>query len=347
MKFAEADRSVSRREMLRFTAVAGISVALGIPALQSLIRTGRLHHVERSSRQLGTIVSLSVVHPERDIAQAMVGSAFLEMERLESILSRHRTDTSVARLNRDGNVSDAPTELTQVLRRALEFSKRTEGAFDVTMKPLLDLFASRIRNSGLLPEPQEIEEARSRVGYSHLEVDGETIRLLRPGMGVTLDGIGKGFVVDATLALLQRQGASRVFVDGGGDIAVRGRGANGAPWSVGIQDPNDLNGLLGMIRLGQGGVATSGDYVQTLTSDRRYHHIIDPRTGKSPRELSSVSVVAPTAVDADALSTSAMVLGVKQGLSLLEQSEGVEGMLVTKGGETVVTSGFRKLLRSS
>ena len=342
----DTNHVLSRREMIRFTAVAGLSVALGVPALTALVRAGRLHHVQRTKGQLGTIVSISVVHPERDVAQAMVSSAFREMERLESILSRHRPDTPVARLNQEGTVGQAPPELTDTLQRALEFSRITDGAFDVTMKPLLDLFTGGVQRAGGLPDPGEIQEAQSRVGYPNLQVDGETIRLLKPGMGVTLDGIGKGLVVDATLEVLANQGAQHVFLDGGGDIATSGRAANGAPWNVGIQAPDDVDGLLGFVRLRRsGGLATSGDYVQTITDDRRHHHIIDPRTGNSPTELSSVSVAAPTALDADALSTSVMVLGVKLGIDLLEGRPGAEGMLVTKHGEQVLTSGFAELYR--
>jgi thiamine biosynthesis lipoprotein len=159
-------------------------------------------------------------------------------------------------------------------------------------------------------------------------------------MSVTLDGIAKGYVVDRTVATLVGAGADRVLVDAGGDMASGGQGSIDEPWTVAVQDPRDESRAVGLVRLAGECIATSGDYLQSFTEDRSAHHIIDPRTGRSPAHTASVSVVAESAMAADALSTAVMVLGPDAGVRLLEPLDGVEGLVVTKGGEALRTKGF-------
>lgn len=338
---------VSRRQALKITAVSGIALALGGGVIREILRQASVHRIRRTQTQLGTRVTVTAMHPDPGAAQNMVDATFHEMERLESILSRHRPDTPVRRLARESTIGDAPPELVEVLVRARELSERTDGAFDVTVAPLLELHRARAteartgEESGAPgPTPREVEAARSLVDFRRVRVgpgEGE-VALERPGMSLTLDGIAKGYVVDRAVATLVASGADRVLVEAGGDLAARGGAEEG--WDVAIQDPHDSRGSLGVLRLRGQGVATSGDYVQAFTQDRRNHHILDPRTGRSPDHTSAVTVVAPSAMDADALSTAAFVLGPRDGLALLEETEGVEGLIVGKDGSRVSTRGF-------
>ena len=167
---------------------------------------------------------------------------------------------------------------------------------------------------------------------------GRTIVLERPGMAITLDAIAKGFVVDRAVATLTAAGADRVIVDAGGDMATRTTGDD--PWQVAIQNPHDPKGSLGVVQLRGESLGSSGDYMQYFTPDRRLNHTIDPRTGRSPQHSSGSSVRAPTAMDADALSTAVFVLGPREGIALLDGLERIEGMLVTKAGELFASRGF-------
>lgn len=336
---------MSRRRALKITAVSGIALALGGGAIREALRRAGVHRIRRTRIQLGTRVTVTVVHPDAEVARETVDATFQEMERLESILSRYRPETPVSRLAREGAITDASPELVEVLARARELSERTDGAFDVTVAPLLDLYGARAetRRAGpggeSLPAPAEVDAALSLVDFRQLRLgpgEGE-VALERPGMSLTLDGIAKGYVVDRAVATLVASGADRVLVEAGGDLAAR----SDEGWDVAIQDPHDSGGSLGVFRLRGRGVATSGDYVQAFTQDRRHHHILDPRTGRSPDHTSGVTVVAPSAMDADALSTAAFVLGPGDGLALLEETEGVEGLIVGKDGSRVSTGGFR------
>jgi thiamine biosynthesis lipoprotein len=331
-------RSLPRREALKITAVTGISLAFGGALATAIARQAGLHRVRATRTQMGTPVTITIVHPDADAAREMVDVAFAEIERLEAILSRHRTDTPVARLNRKGVLDDAPAELVDVLGRALRYSALSAGAFDVTVAPLVQLYHSRFSTTGLPPSDGELATALALVGHDRVRITGQTIRFDVPGMAITLDGIAKGYVVDRTVGALVSAGAERVLVGASGDMASTG--SDGEPWRVAIQDPRDINAFLDTLELRGDCIATSGDYMQSFTQDRRFHHIVDPRTGRSPEHTSSVTVLTRTAVDADALSTSAFVLGPAEGLALLEGTDGAEGLIVSKQQEEVRTRGF-------
>lgn len=337
-------RSMPRRQALRITAVAGVSLALGGGMVTALVRRAGLHRVRVTRTRMGTLVTITVLHPDPLVAQRMVATAFTEMGRLEDILSRHKPGSPVSRLNSDGAVGDAPHELVEVVRRALEYSSLTRGAFDITVAPLLELYSSRFSRTGVPPRDWEVAEALSLVDYRGVDLDDEVITFERPGMSVTLDGIAKGYIVDRTVEVLKGAGAERVMIDAGGDMASAGRGPTDEPWHVAIQDPHAADGYLGLLRLRGECVATSGDYIQVFTEDRRFHHILDPRTGRSPDHTSAVTVVTPTAMDADALSTAIFVLGPTDGLELLARLEDVEGVIVTKEQDVLRTRGLSRYL---
>jgi thiamine biosynthesis lipoprotein len=269
----------------------------------------------------------------------MVGSAFAEIERLERILSRQQPGTAVHRLNRDGILPDPPVELLTVLDRARYYASITEGAFDITAGELVELYAQSFGDTGAPPSDRAVKEARQRVAWQAISTDGRGVVFEQP-VTITVDGIAKGFVVDQTVAMLVRQGAEQVMIGAGGDIAVTGTGPFADGWHIGVRDPQDGSGTLGTIRLEGGAVASSGDYMQAFTRDRRFHHIVDPRTGRSPEHTSGVTVIAPTAMDADAISTATLVLGPAAGIALIERLPTVEGVIVTKTGEAVASKGF-------
>ncbi|MEX1258388.1 MAG: FAD:protein FMN transferase [Gemmatimonadota bacterium] len=336
-----AHSSISRRQALRITAVAGLSVAFGGTLTRAILRRAGMHRVEATRFGLGTPVTIGVTHTSEDGARTMVEAAFEELGRLEGILSRHRADTPVALLARMGVVRRPPEELVEVLQRAHEISELSGGAFDVTVAPLLRLYQERSTLPGApLPSDGEVSRALELVDYRRIRVDGDAIALETPGMAITLDGIAKGYVVDRVVQTLVERGADHVVVEAGGDLASGGEGAEKDGWPVAIQDPRNPAGTVGDFQLRGEGVATSGDYVQAFTGDRTLHHILDPRTGQSPIHTSGATVIARNAMEADALSTAAFVLGPEEGVAFLARLPGVEGLLVTKDGRPSRTPGF-------
>ena len=329
---------ISRRRALKITAVAGISTAFLGSVTAGLLRIAGLQRFESTRSQMGTRVTIAALHPDAEEARALVDAAFEEMERLENILSRHRSGTALDQLNRQGSLQEAPPELLHILERARAFSELSDGAFDATIAPLLRLY----EHAEVLPRPSEVARARSLVDYREVHVRGRNISFGKPGMAVTLDGLAKGFIVDRATEGLRSGGIDQVMVEAGGDVASTRGSAVTEGWRVAVQDPRDSQGILGIVRLDGQAVATSGDYAQTFSDDPTLHHILDPRTGRSPQLTSSVTVIAPTAMEADALSTTAFVMGAAKGLRLLEQLEGIEGLIVNKLSEAETTSGFAR-----
>ncbi|MEZ4414813.1 MAG: FAD:protein FMN transferase [Gemmatimonadota bacterium] len=330
--------TVTRRDALRITALAGISLAFGAKLRERAV----LHRVHDTRRGLGTLITLTVEHPDGAEARRMLERAFHTVEGLESILSRHRPGTALSALNRTGTLERVPSELMQVLRAAREVWARSDGAFDPSILPVLTLYEACSRE-GRLPTQVELRSARAQVGFEGIRLGEDRVEFARPGMGITLDGIAKGYVVDRVVERLVSDGAQRVLVDAGGDMAAGGTTSLREPWRVALQDPRSSERSVGQIALAGTAVATSGDYMRTFSEDRSAHHILDPRTGTSPTEIASVSVTAPSAMLADALSTAALVLGPRDGLRLLERTPHAEGALVAKTGEVSRTSGWAAL----
>lgn len=333
----------TRRRALGIGVAACASLTLGGTAARAFRELARLHRLRSVRRRMGTEVAVTVHHTDPAEARRLAGAAFAEIERLELILSRHREGTALDRLNREGHIDDAPPELTGLLTEARAYSELTGGAFDVTVAPLLRLYESAAAG-GRLPRRAEIEAALPLVDYRNVHVEGSAVRLLDPGMEVTLDAIAKGYIADRAMAVLVDGGAMHAMVEAGGDVASAGGSGGTGRWRVGIEDPREPGAMLGVVELGGEGAATSGDYRVAFTPDRTAHHILDPRTGRSPGEASAATVVAPTASEADALSTAVLLLGPSSGLALLDARDGTEGIVAGKDGTASRSRGFGRYL---
>lgn len=315
-------------------------LAMGGGLTAAILRRAGLHSASNTRTRMGTLVHVTVVHPDAARARELAGGAFDEIDRLEAVFSGYRPDTPVSRLNRDGVLRDPPAELVAVVCRALHIAELTGGAFDPTVAPLIEVHQSSFAETGAPPAANALEEALSRVGHRHVAADEGRIAFARPGTSLSLDGIAKGYILDRVVEQVTAAGAAGVLADGGGDISAGEGEVAGTGWPVGIEHPREPGSLLGTIEVRHQGVATSGDYMRAHTADLRHHHIVDPRTGSSPGQASAATVVARTAMDADALATAAMVLGPVQGIELLERLDGAEGLIVTRELDLVRSSGF-------
>ncbi|MBP7964886.1 MAG: FAD:protein FMN transferase [Caldilineaceae bacterium] len=331
---------MTRRSFLTITAMTG-----GLLAAGGVARLGRS---DASSSQpvtvrderllMGTVIHLAVVAPDAVQGQGAIAATFSAMQRLIGYFDYRRADSALGILNRTGELANPPAEFTALLAQAQAISALSDGAFDVTVQPLLDAYGRGESD----PTPYA-----KLVDYRRLSVDAAKISLGQPGMAITLDGLAKGRVIDEAVTTLQKLGFDRVLVEAGGDMMGVGQRADSTPWRVGVANPRSKSGeLLATLNLADGALATSGDYMNYFVQDFSAHHIVDPRTGHSPSELASVTVMAPTATEADALSTTFMVLGVAQGEALAARLPNIEALFVTKTLQHHATSGFPKTTRS-
>ncbi|MBD3348863.1 MAG: FAD:protein FMN transferase [Candidatus Eisenbacteria bacterium] len=281
---------------------------------------------EESRVAMGTLVTITVYGANDGAASAAVGSAWREIERVDSLLTRYSRTSEVALLNEAGRaVVDSATATT--VARALEIALATEGAFDPTVAPLMDLW--KFGEEMALPDHAEIVAALGSVGYARVSADAEGGLVDLGGAQLDLDGIAKGRAVDRAVAALRRGGVESALVDAGGDIGLLGEGPRHGRWRIGIKDPRK-EGLLGALKLRAGSVATSGDYQRCGFVDGvRYHHILNPGTGYPARGVLSATVVSDECMVADALATAVFVMGPTRGMSFIESVESVEGVIVS------------------
>lgn len=328
----------SRRQMLKIlgaSAAGGVAWKLGLKA-----RDLGLVEVSESRILMGTVVNLTVIGGDRHAAELAASAALTHMADLEAILSRHQPNSELSRLNRTGRLNEASQPLLDVIAQSRQISAITNGAFDVTIKPLVDLYLDYHRR-GALPPAATVTEIQQLVDYREVRVTGKAIAFAKPGMGITPDGIGKGYIVDAGAATLQAHGFNNVLVEASGDLMAAGEKQSDTPWLIGIQQPREaLAATATRFNLANQAAATSGDYQQSFSSGFRHHHIIDPRTGFSNPDLASVSVKAPSAMLADGLATAIMALGYDAGLRLVDQLADVEALVITKSLRTWRSSRF-------
>ncbi|MCL0070340.1 FAD:protein FMN transferase [Dehalococcoidia bacterium] len=288
---------------------------------------------------MGTVVSITAIDEDTQMAEAAVGDAFDEISRIENLMSATDHSSEIYILNQSGGAwVDLSPETIHVLERSLYFASISDGAFDPTVKPLLDLWMERVRAWGRLPTTDELGRALALVDWRALELDEDNgrARFLKEGMKITLGGIAKGYAVDRAIAVLKESGVERALVDIGGDI--RGFGPKG--WRIAVQHPRDGYEWLEVIDLKNSAVATSGDYRRFfLLGERRVHHILDPKTGQPADAVMSVTIVAGNSLDADALTTLVFVLGPEKGKELLN-SLAIAGLIVDSAGEIIMSEAW-------
>jgi len=286
-----------------------------------------LQTVTVSSQALGAKVTMTALHADEAVARAAVAAAFAELEAIEAVMSLYWPGSELCRLNRDAVLEKPDARLLEVLRFAAQVSEKSGGAFDVTVQPLWAL-------KGTAADAETL----ARVDWKKLRIEEQRI-VLEKGMAVTLNGIAQGYAADAAMRALRAHGIEHALVDAG-EFSARGTNAKRDAWSIGIQHPREREAFAALARLENRCLATSGDYETAFAEDFSQHHIVNPRTGRSPEELASVSVLAPDAMTADALSTALFVLGVERGQELLREFPATDALIITKNGRRIATAGF-------
>ncbi len=298
--------------------------------------------VQRRQYLMGTTMSISIAGAETELAHRAADAAFREIRRLETLMSTYLPESDVSRVNRaaGGGWTAVDAEVLRVIREALRYARLTGGAFDITFKPLARVW--HFEPGSVPPPPAALQKVLPLVDYRAVLIDGEgRVRLERPGMAIGLGGIAKGYAADRAADVLQQMGIANATINAGGDVRVLGRPSPERVWHIGIQHPRNPRALLEEISLSAGAVATSGDYERFFVHEGvRYHHLLDVRTGLPARGCMSVTVIAESAMAADALSTAAFVLGPEAGLALIEAEPGAEAMIVDAEGGMHRTRGF-------
>ncbi|HSW52521.1 MAG TPA: FAD:protein FMN transferase [Sulfuricaulis sp.] len=299
---------------------------------------------------MGTLVGVTVEGGPADVREK-VDAAWREMARLSDLMNHYNPDSVVSEINRQAGQQPVkvPPELMEVLVMARRVSGRTGGAFDITVGAFKGWRFNP--ENPAMPSPQELAAALPLVDYRNVILDekNRTVLLKRPGMRIDLGGIAKLYILNAGMQVLQRHGIGQAMLNGGGDVVVTGTHA-GRPWRIGIRHPRRPGELLATVELKRGWVVTSGDYERYFIRDgRRYHHILDPRTGFPAAGPQQVTLVGEELSNLNGFSSAIMVLGTEKGRELLGRLAGVEALIVEPDGRVWLTPGSEarfKLLNS-
>jgi len=308
--------------------------------------------VEKTSLSMGTIVQIKVPSDcceSQKKLEEKITHAFSEVRRVENVFSVYRENSEVSRINRlaYGQPIRISDEVFGLIETALEYSKRTDGAFDITVKPLVDLWASA-KVSGMMPGEEEIKAALAKTGPQNVILDKafKTISFKKRGMSIDLGAIAKGYATDRAIAMLKQEGITAAIVNSGGDMYCLGMRSKKEPWTIGIQHPRDREKTFLELKLADEAIDTSGDYEKFFVlNGKRYSHIIDPRTGYPVGdEVVSATVTAGDSVTADIYATALCVLGPKR-LDIIKEAKGVEAMIVVNEDGVLkpyVSPGFKE-----
>ncbi len=312
------------------------AVHLGVPAYAGW-------H-EATEPVMGTRVHVEFHVADDALAPGLIQSVMTDMHRIDHAFSPYKETSELSRLNREAGRGwvEVSQELLDLLVKSRQVSLLTDGAFDITYASVGRYYDYR---EGVAPDEAAIEAAVKAIDYRHVEIDapGQRVRFKHPKVYVDLGGIAKGHAVDRGIAILEQAGVTQASVAAGGDSRIIGD-RDGHPWTVGVKHPREEGEMSALLPLSDTAVSTSGDYERFFERDGvRYHHILDPSTGRSADGAWSVTILGPEATFTDALSTSVFVLGPRKGLDLIDRLDGVDAIIIDPEGRLLYSADLSPL----
>ena len=292
---------------------------------------------KRTLKLMGSKFDITVVAKNKKTADSYIDVAVNEISRVEKLISSWNVNSQTTLINNNAGVKPVTVdkELFNLIERAIKISKLTDGAFDISYASM-DRIWKFDGTMKVFPSEEKIKTSVLRVGFKNIILNKEksTVFLKLKGMKIGFGGIGKGYAADKAKRLLVKKGVKGGIINASGDMNTFGKQSNGKPWQVGITNPLNKNKVFALLPIDNSAVVTSGNYEKfVIFKNKRYTHIIDPRTGYPSNGIVSVSVFAPSAELADALATSIFVMGKEVGVNLINQLKGIDCIIVEDTGE--------------
>ncbi|CAH0335134.1 FAD:protein FMN transferase [Flavobacterium sp. CECT 9288] len=306
---------------------------------------------KRTTLLMGGRFDISIVAQDTTTAVQSIDEVVAEITRIENLISDWKPTSQVSEVNQNAGIRPVKVdkEVFELTQRALELSKITKGAFDISFAAM-DRIWKFDGSMTEMPTAEAIQKSVEKVGYENIILDSleSTIYLKVKGMKIGFGALGEGYATDKCRAMMLSKGIPAGIINGSGDMSTWGTQPNGKPWNIGITNPFRPEKIMSIVPLRQEAVTTSGSYEKYVVFDgKRYSHIINPLTGYPATGLCSVTIIGPNAETANGLSTSIMVLGQKDGLQLLKRYPYYSGILILDTGTTIKTSNFKKMRKSS
>ena len=323
-----------------------ITVILAFIMFVSGCTGSRLKTVQKTETIMGTDVTITVVAKSEAEGAAAIDAAMAEVRRFDRMMSLYKDDSEITRVNLAAGkhpVKVSP-EMIEVVEAAARVSGLTHGAFDVTIGPLVVFWQMRLKE-GKTPNDKEIARIKRLVDYKNIIIDKRKSTLFLKNLNMIMDlGGMKGYIADRVKDLIKKRGIDNAVIALAGDIWVLGRREDGKRWRIGVQHPREPQQTLTVLDLSDKYISTSGDYERyKIVERKRYHHIIDPRTGKPSTGVISATLIGDQGALIDPLSKAPFILGPEEGLKIVKKA-GAEAIIVDEQGKVYMTDGVKNLV---
>ncbi len=303
--------------------------------------SSKLELQKRTLFLMDTFFSIQV-YGEKTKVENAIEIAFRRMEEINKTFNFLNKESAISRFNLNSEPIE-DKDILFVIDTAIDVSRKTDGAFDITITPLLNLWGF-YGDSPSWPKKERISQCLKNIGYKNIKIKNKKVTKLNDYIQIDLGGIAKGYAIDEAVITLKKEGIESALIDGGGDIYALGE-LDGKPWKVAIRDPRG-DGIIGVMEISDLAAVTSGDYERFfMRNGKRYHHILNPVTGYPAEGLASVTIFSSNAIIADAWSTAIFVLGKEKGLEIAEKNSDIETVMVTSEGEIFRSSGLNDSLQ--
>lgn len=291
------------------------------------------HLFNKVTRLMGNRFEISVVMDDKEEAEHAIEKAIQEIQRIEKLLTTFNPTSQTNQINEQAGIKPVKVdkEVFDLIERSIKISKLTQGAFDITYGSLDKRFWNFDTQMTSLPKPEDAKWAVKKIDYRHITLDREnqTVFITQEGTRIGFGGIGKGYAADRAKYILQQAGVKSGIVNASGDLSVWGTQPDGNSWTIGIADPQHKHRSFASLQLNNASIATSGNYEKFVIIDgKKYSHNIDPHTGYPVQGIKSATILCHCAELADAMTTPVMVMGVKQGMHLIDQMKDIACIII-------------------
>jgi len=323
--------------MKRIYKILGIFFILILALSLLYLYEKRPRRFEETRSLMDTYVTI-IAYGDKNTPNA-IDDAFSRMKEIESVASIYDSQSEAFLLNKNGYIDHPSKDLIYLINESLRYFNLTQGSFDITVQPLLDLWTGGLWKEDRDTQQEKIKETFKMIGTDKIVIEEGGIYFKEKGMRITLGGIAKGYAVDEALKVLKNRKIKNALVNAGGDIGTIGSGG-AEDWSIALENPDDKSQCIAKFRISNKAVATSGNYERYFDPSKKFHHIINPKTGYSANECISVTIIADSCIEADALATGVFVLGLERGMQLIESLPEVEGLIIDSDRKISRSSGL-------
>jgi len=330
-----------------FMAVAGMLVLIFASLGLATCASPSLTRYEETLSSMGTFITVTLYAQSEDTAREAIATAFERIRQIEAAASIFDENAETYRLNQQGMINNPSQDLRTLIELSIEYGELTGGYFDITVQPVLELWEAGLWQESPDIQQQRVAEALKLTGYERILVEQNSISLPVSGMKITLGGIAKGYAADEAIKVLGELGIEHALVNAGGDISALGSKPDGSGWIVELANPDNTAQRVASFVLSDYSVATSGNYERYFDPEKKAHHLLNPHTGYSSSECISVTVITASGALSDTLATAVFVMGPAEGLDFINNTLGVEGLIIDNDRVIHRSSGLAQFEASS